>query len=71
MIEDREYKKQELADLLYPNTKKPKSRMKALWREVTGCQELVEELVKLRWNPNRQSYTKQQIVKIKELLCRD
>ena len=71
MIEDREYKKQELADLLYPNTKNPKSRMKALWREVTGCQELVEELVKLRWNPNRQSYTKQQIVKIKELLCRD
>lgn len=71
MIEDRDYKKQELADLLYPDTKNPKSRLKALWREVTGCQELVMALRNLRWNPKKQTYTKQQIVMIKEILCRD
>lgn len=71
MIEDRDYKKQELADLLYPDTKNPKSRLKALWREVTGCQELVLALKKLRWNPKKRTYTKQQVVVIKEKLCRD
>ena len=71
MIENRDYKKQELADLLYPDTENPKSRLKALWREVTGCQELVQALRGLHWNPNRQTYTKQQVVKIKEMLCRD
>jgi hypothetical protein len=71
MIEDRDYKKQELADLLYPDTENPKSRQKALWREVTGCPELVEALKKLRWNRHKQTYTKQQIIKIKEILCRD
>lgn len=71
MIEDRDYKKQELADLLYPETENPKSRLKALWREVTGCQELVLALRELHWNPNKQSYTRKQIVKIKEMLCRD
>ncbi len=71
MIEDRDYKKQELADLLYPRTEKPESRLKALWREVTGCPELVEALRKLHWNPNRHVYTRRQVSMIKELLCRD
>lgn len=71
MIEDRDYHKQELADLMFPNTDNPKSRLKALWREVTGCPELVEALRTLHWNPKRQTYTRQQIVKIKEMLCRD
>ena len=71
MIENRDYKKQDLADLLYPDTENPKSRMKSLWREVTVCHELVQELEKLRLKPNRQSYTRQQIAKIKEFLCRD
>ena len=29
MIEDRDYHKQELADLMFPNTDNPKSRLKA------------------------------------------
>ena len=71
MIEDRDYHKQELADLMFPNTDNPKSRLKALWREVTGCPELVEALRGLHWNPNSSSYTRLLIIKIKELLCRD
>ena len=71
MIEDRDYKKQELADLLYPDTPKPASRLKALWREVNGCPELVEALHRLRWNPRKGIYTQQQIRVMKELLCRD
>ena len=30
MIEDRDYHKQELADLMFPNTDNPKSRLKAI-----------------------------------------
>ena len=71
MIENRDYKKQELADLLYPDTVNPESRMRALLREIKGCPELVEELTKLHWNPYKHYYTKQQILLIKELLCRD
>ena len=50
MIEDRDYLKQELADAVYAERRniKPESRMKALWREVNGCPELVEELRRLR-----------------------
>jgi len=71
MIEDRDYSKQELADLLYPNTENPESRLKALWREVTGCPELVEALRKLRYNPHGHTYTRRQVLVIKEMLCRD
>ena len=71
MIEDRDYMKQELADLLYSKTIKPESRIKALWREVTGCRKLVQALQELHWNPNGHSYNRQQVAKIKEMLCRD
>ena len=71
LIEERDYTKQELADLFFPNTKRPEARIKALWREVNGCSELVEALRRLRWNPRSHSYTKRQIEVMKELLCRD
>ena len=57
--------------MLYPDTVNPESRMRALLREIKGCPELVEELTKLHWNPYKHYYTKQQILLIKEMLCRD
>ena len=73
MIEDRDYLKQELADAVYAERRniKPESRMKALWREVNGCPELVEELRRLRWKPKGWGVTRRQVMAIKDFLCID
>ena len=71
MIEDREDKKQELARLFSPNTKKIKSAMKNLRESINGCPELVEALGHTRWNRNRNSYTARQVRLIAEYLCMD
>ena len=71
MIEERNYKKEELARLYSPFTKKTKSALKKLRDDINGCPELVEELKKTRWNRNRNSYTARQVRLIAEFLCLD
>ncbi|MBE6249445.1 MAG: DUF4248 domain-containing protein [Prevotella sp.] len=71
MLEVKDYSKQELADLLYPHTRNPQSRLKQIWREVTGCPDLVQVLNSLHWNPHSHRYTRRQVAAIKEMLCLD
>ena len=71
MIEDRDYKKEELARIYSPFTKKTKSALKRLRDDINGCPELVEALKKTRWNRNRNSYTARQVRLIAEYLCLD
>jgi len=71
MIEDREYRKEELARLYSPLTKKTKSALKKLRDDIDGCPELVEALKRTRWNRNRNSYTARQVRLIAEYLCMD
>lgn len=73
MIEKRDYLKQELADIVYAGRKdiKPESRLKALWREIKGCPELVAELKRLRWNPRKWEFKKREVEAIVRLLCLD
>ena len=71
MIEDREYRKEELARLYSPLTKKRKSALKKLRNDIDGCPELVEALKQTRWNRNRNSYTARQVRLIAEFLCID
>lgn len=71
MIEDRDYKKAELARLYSPFTKKTKSALKKFRDDINGCPELVEALKKTRWNRNRNSYTARQVRLIAEYLCLD
>ena len=71
MIEDREYKKEELARVYSPFTKKTKSALKRLRDDINGCPELVEALSHTRWNRNRNSYTARQVRLIAEYLCID
>ena len=71
MIEERDYKKEELARLYSPFTKKTKSALKKLRDDINGCPELVEALKKTRWNRNRNSYTSRQVRLIAEYLCLD
>ena len=63
--------KQELADALYANNTKPKSRLHKLWREVTGCPELVADLRRLHARPGDTGYTAQMVERIKYHLCID
>ena len=71
MIEDRDYKKEELARLYSPFTKKTKSALKKLRDDINGCPELVAALKKTRWNRNRNCYTARQVRLIVEYLCID
>lgn len=71
MIEDREYKKEELARIVSPFTEKRKSALKKLRDEIDGCPELVEALKKTHWNRNRNSYTAPQVRLILKFLCID
>ena len=71
MIEDRDYKKEELARLYSPFTKKTKSALKKLRDDINGCPELVEALGHTRWNRNRNYYTARQVRLIAEYLCLD
>ena len=69
MIEDRDYKKEELARIYSPFTKKTKSALKRLRDDINGCPELVAALKQTRWNRNRNSYTARQVRLIAEYLC--
>ena len=71
MIEDRDYKKEELARLYSPLTKKTKSALKKLRDDIYGCPELVTALKETRWNRNRKSYTARQVRLIANYLCMD
>ena len=71
MIEDRDYKKEELARLYSPFTKKTKSCLKKLRDDINGCPELVDALSRTRWNRNRNYYTARQVRLIAEYLCID
>ena len=71
MIEDRDYKKEELARIYSPFTRKTKSALKKLRDDINGCPELVEALKNTRWNRNRNSYTARQVRLIAEYLCLD
>ena len=71
MIEDREYRKEELARLYSPLTKKTKAALKKLRSDIDGCPELVAALKQTRWNRNRNSYTARQVRLIAEFLCID
>ena len=54
MLEEKDYSKQELADALYAGNIKPASRMKKLWRELSGCPELMQNRANLRIAKARQ-----------------
>jgi len=71
MIEDRNYRKEELARIVSPFTEKKKSALKKLRDEIDGCPELVEALKKTHWNRNRNFYTAAQVRLIAEYLCMD
>ena len=71
MIEDRDYSKQELADLLYAANIKPESRLKKLRREIHGCPGLMTDLRRLLYRPGDSGFTAQMIGRIKYWLCLD
>lgn len=71
MLEVRDYTKQELADALYASNIKPKSRLRKLWREVTGCAELMAELRRMHYHPGDTAYTAPMVERIKYYLCID
>ena len=71
MIEIRAYSKQELADELYAANIKPQSRLRKLWREVTGCPELMADLRRLHYRPGDTGFTAPMIERIKYYLCID
>ena len=71
MLEVKDYSKQELADAIYASNIKPKSRLRKLWREINGCQELVAELQRLHHHTGDSGYTAEMVEKIKYYLCID
>ena len=71
MLEVKDYSKQELADAIYANNTKPKSRLKKLWRETTGCKELMEDLHRLHYHPGDSGYKAEMVERIKYHLCID
>ncbi len=71
MLEVRDYSKQELADKLYAGNIKPKSRLRKLWREITGCPELMTDLRRLRYHTGDTGFTAAMIERIKYYLCID
>ena len=71
MLEVKDYTKQELADALYSCKIKPKSRLKKLWIETTGCKQLMDELYRLHYHTGDVGYTAEMVEKIKYYLCID
>ena len=71
MLEEKDYSKQELADALYAGNIKPASRMKKLWRELSGCPELMQELRRLRYHTGDTGFTAEMVRRIKYYLCID
>ena len=71
MLEVKDYSKQELADALYAGNIKPESRMKKLWREVTGCPELMRDLRRLHYRTGDSGFTSAMVERIKYYLCID
>ncbi len=68
MLEVKDYSKQELADAIYPNNTKPKSRLQRLRREIKGCKPLLEELRRLHSRTGDTGYTAQMVERIKYYL---
>ena len=68
MIEVKDYSKQELADAIYAKNIKPKSRLQKLWREVSGCPELMADLRRLHYRPGDSGFTAQMVERIKYYL---
>ena len=71
MLEVKDYSKQELADAIYANNIKPESRLHKLWREISGCHELVAELHRLHHRTGDTGYTAEKVERIKYYLCID
>ena len=71
MLEVKDYSKQELADVLYAGNIKPESRLKKLWREVTGCPELMRDLRRLHYRTGDSGFTSAMVERIKYYLCID
>ena len=69
MLEERRYKKRELARLYYPGTEEIKSALKNLRTDIKGCPELVEELNRRHWNINKHSYSAEEVRLILHYLC--
>ena len=69
MVEERRYKKQELARLYWPETRNIKSAMKNLREDIKRCPELVEELRCHHWNINKHSYSAEEVRLILKYLC--
>ena len=69
MVEERRYKKQELARLYWPETKNIKSAMKNLREDIKRCPELVAELNRHHWNINKHSYSAEEVRLILKYLC--
>ena len=71
MLEVRDYSKQELADALYAKNIKPASRLKELWREVSGCPDLMRDLRRLHYRTGDSGFTAAMVERIKYWLCID
>lgn len=71
MLEVKDYSKQELADALYANNIKPKSRVRKLWIEISGCPDLMADLHRLHYHPRDSGFTASMIERIKYHLCID
>ena len=69
MLEERRYKKRELARLYYPGTEEIKSALKNLRTDIKGCPELLEELNRRHWNINKHSYSAEEVRLILHYLC--
>ena len=69
MVEERRYKKRELARLYWPETEDIKSAMKNLREDIKGCPELVAELNRRHWNINKHSYSAEEVRLILKYLC--
>ena len=71
MLEVKDYSKQELADAIYAGNIKPESRLKKLWREVSGCPALMHDLHRLHYRTGDTGFTAAMVERIKFYLCID
>ena len=69
MIEERRYKKKELARLYWPETKNVKSAMKNLREDFKRCPELVEALYRGHWNIIKHRDSAEEVRLILKYLC--
>ena len=63
MFQIRPYGKAELA-LLYHPYSTPETAMKTLYRWITGCSPLMEELTSMNYNPKRRTFLKPEVESI-------